>query len=256
MDRPGETIDPLGLTNLRLIQPKKGYRFSIDPVLLCAFVPSIKNARVVDLGAGNGIIPLLLSARKEAHSITGVELQPAMVERARRSVKLNGLEGAVRFIPGDVRALPEGLFAGGYDVVTVNPPYRTQETGRIAPEDERAIARHELSGGLCDFLSAAFCLLKAGGHFYIVYLAERIVELLSEMRSCRLEPKRLRMVHSREGDAARMVLVEGRKAGKPGMVVEAPLIIYAGEGRDYSGEVLAMYEGNEAQGGKRKVKSL
>lgn len=243
MDRADETIDPLGLTDLRLIQPKKGYRFSIDPVLLCAFVPSIKNTRVVDLGTGNGIIPLLLSARKEAQSIIGVELQPAMVERARRSVKLNGLEGVIRILPGDVRALPEGLLAGGYDVVTANPPYRTQETGRIAPEDERAMARHELSGGLYDFLSAAVSLLKPGGRFYVVYLAERVAELLSEMHSCRLQPKRLRMVHSREGDPARMVLVEGSKDGKPGMVVEAPLIIYIGEGRVYSEEVLAMYEG-------------
>ena len=242
MNRPDETLDDLTVGGLKILQAKNGYRFSIDPVLLSAFIPSLNNARLVDLGTGNGIIPLLLAARKEAQSITGVEIQPDMVERARRSVELNGLEETIRIVPGDIRELPEELPAGGYDVVTVNPPYRAPDTGRVAPGSERAMARHELSGGLADFLNAAASLLKSGGRFYIVYLADRVAELLSEMRSCRLEPKRLRTVHPHEGEAARMVLVEGRKGGRQGMVVEAPLIIYKGEGRDYTEEVLAMYE--------------
>ena len=103
------------------------------------------------------------------------------------------------------------------------------------------MARHEFSGGLDDFLRAAAFLLNSGGRFYIVYLAERLAELLAAMRCFRLEPKRLRMVHSREGESARMVLVEGRKNGKPGMNVEPPLIVYKGDERDYTEEVLAMY---------------
>lgn len=241
--RSDETLDDLTFNDLKILQAKTGYRFSIDPVLLSAFIPSLKNARVVDLGTGNGIIPLLLSARKEAQSITGVEIQPVMVERAQRSVELNGLEETIRIVQGDIRELPEELLAGGYDVVTVNPPYRAPDSGRVAPGSERAMARHELSGDLADFLNAAASLLKSGGRFYIVYLADRVAELLSGMRSCRLEPKRLRTVHPHEGEAARMVLVEGRKGGRQGMVVEAPLTIYKGEGRDYTEEVLAMYGG-------------
>ncbi|MDH3998758.1 MAG: SAM-dependent methyltransferase, partial [Desulfuromonadales bacterium] len=115
------------------------------------------------------------------------------------------------------------------------------DSGRISPQDERAMARHELAGGLDDFLQTAALLLKHGGRFVIVYLAERLPELLGGMCSVNLQPKRLRLVHSRSGDAARLVLVEARKGGQPGLVALAPLIIYAGEGRDYSEEVLEMY---------------
>jgi tRNA1Val (adenine37-N6)-methyltransferase len=244
-----ETLDDLTVGNLKILQAKNGYRFSIDPVLLSAFIPSLKNTRVADLGTGNGIIPLLLSSRQEAQSITGIELQLAMVERARHSVQLNGLEELIRIVQGDIRILPEELCAGSFDIVTANPPYRKQDSGRVAADDERAMARHELAGGIDDFLRAAAFLLNSGGGFYIVYLAERLAELLSGMRCFRLEPKRLRTVHSREGVPARMVLVEGRKNGSPGMVVEAPLVVYLGEGREYSEEVLAMY-GVRVRGGK------
>jgi len=123
-----------------------------------------------------------------------------------------------------------------------NPPYRSLGGGRTAPTTERATARHELAGGLEDFLAAAHYLLKQGGRFYLIYLAERLAELLAAMREQRLEPKRLRCIHARPGERALMVLVEGRKSGKPGLTVEAPLYVYAGE-EDYSAEVLAMYEG-------------
>ena len=238
-----ETLDDLTVGGLKILQAKSGYRFSIDPVLLSAFIPGVKNARIADFGTGNGIIPLLLSCREGAQEIVGVELQSVMAERAQRSVELNGLEKSIRIIQGDIRELPVELRADSFDVVTVNPPYRKVETGRVAPDGERAIARHELSGGIDDFLRAAAFLLNSGGRFYVVYLAERLVELMSGMRCFRLEPKRLRMVHSREGGSAKMVLVEGRKNSKPGLVVEAPLIVYKGDGRDYTEEVLSMYAG-------------
>lgn len=238
---PDETLDELTVGGLKILQAKKGYRFSIDPVLLSAFVPTVKNARIADLGTGNGIIPLLLSCRLEAREITGVELQPGMVERARRSVQLNGLAQSIRIVQGDIRELSEELGAGKFDIVTANPPYRNQDMGRMATDDERAVARHEHAGGIDVFLRAAAVLLVSGGRFYVVYLAERLAELLAGMRCFRLEPKRLRTVQSRAGEPARMVLIEGRKNGRPGMIVEAPLIVYAGAGRDYTPEVLAMY---------------
>ena len=237
-----ETLDELIATGFKILQAKKGYRFSLDPVLLCAFISSIKNSRVVDLGTGNGVIPFLLSSRKEALSIIGVELQRHMIERARRSVALNGLEESIQLIHADIRELREVMCAGSCDVVTTNPPYRVVNSGRNAANGERSIARHELCGGLSDFLRAAAFLLNSGGRFFIVYLAERLPELMAEMRGLKLEPKRLRMVSSREGDEARLILVEGRKNARPGMRVESPLILYKGEGCDYSDEVLAMYE--------------
>ncbi len=239
---PDETLDDLTIGGLKILQAKNGYRFSLDPVLLNGFISGVRDCRVLDLGTGNGIIPLLLSARNEALSIAGVEVQQAMAERAGRTMALNGLEASVQIIQGDIRALPfDGLEAAAFEVVTANPPYRAPDTGRVAPDDERGMARHELAGGLDTFLRAADSMLKTGGSFYVVYLAERLAELLTGMASFKLEPKRLRCVHSRAGQPASLVLVEGRKNGRPGMQVESPLVVYEGEGRDYTDEVLIMY---------------
>jgi tRNA1Val (adenine37-N6)-methyltransferase len=237
-----DTLDELTAAGLKILQAKSGYRFSLDPVLLCTFISSVKNSRVVDLGTGNGVIPLLLSSRNEANLLIGVEIQLQMVERARRSVELNGLDGFVQIVNADIRELHEVMCAGSCDVVTANPPYRGKSSGRNAANGERCIARHELYGGLRDFLRAAAFLLNSGGRFYMVYLAERLPELLAEMRCFKIEPKRLRLVHSRIDEPARIVLVEGRKNGNPGMRVEPSLVVYKGKGRDYSDEVLAMYQ--------------
>ena len=237
-----ETLDSLTIGGLKILQAKNGYRFSLDPVLLNGFIPGVRDCSVLDLGTGNGIIPLLLSARNEALSIAGVEVQQGMVERAGRTMAFNGLEASVRIIQGDIRDLPfDGLETAAFDIVTANPPYRAADSGRVAPDDERGMARHELAGGLDAFLRAAGTMLKTGGSFYVVYLAERLAELLTGMASFKLEPKRLRCVHSREGQTARLVLVEGRKNGRPGMKVESPLVVYQGAGRDYTDEVLTMY---------------
>ncbi len=238
---PDETLDDLRCGGLKIIQGKSGYRFSLDPVLLCAFTRINAGESVVDLGSGSGVIPLLLAKRTTAKAITGIELQPSLADRARRSVLLNGFEGRVRILQQDLRRVRSFLPPQCCEVVVSNPPYRSLGGGRTAPTTERATARHELAGGLEDFLAAAHYLLKQGGRFYLIYLAERLAELLAAMREQRLEPKRLRCIHALPGEGARMVLIEGRKNGKPGLTVEAPLYVYAGE--DYSAEVLAMYEG-------------
>jgi len=240
-----DVCDDLKIGGLKIFQSRNGYRFSIDPVLLCDFTHISSAAHVVDLGTGSGIIPLILAHWHDKLKITGIECQPAMVERARRSVKLNKLEDRIDILEADVRQLPDSLVPASFAAVLTNPPYRSADTGRIAPEDERAAARHELAGDFVDFLRAASFLLKNGGKFYVIFLAERLAELMSEMRTFRLEPKRLRMVHSREGKTAKLVLVEGRKNGKPGVQVEPPLVIYKGEGRDYTEEVLEMYKNGD-----------
>jgi tRNA1Val (adenine37-N6)-methyltransferase len=242
---PDETLDKLRLGGLKIIQEKKGYRFSLDPILLCAFAEMREGDRVADLGTGSGIIPLLLARKTSVAQIVGVENQPSMAHRARRNVLLNELADRVEIREADIRQIPDLLPAQSFGVVLTNPPFRRGGTGRMAPLPERAAARHELAGGLRDFLRAAAFLLKDGGRIYLVYLAERLAELLTTMREERLEPKRLRCVHSRRGEDARMVLVEGRKRGKAGMRVEPPLIVYSGEG--YSPEILEIY-GEEAEG--------
>ena len=227
--------------DLKILQAEDGYRYSIDPFLLAAFVSLSAGANVADLGSGSGVIALLLSQKDPVAKVVGLELQDALVERSRHTVALNGFQDRIKIVQGDVRALPASLMPGSFDVVVSNPPYRTAGSGRLALGDERSRARHELAGGLVDFLTAASSLLKSGGLFFIVYLAERLPELMAEMSCLKLEPKRLRMVFSREGGEARLILVEGRKNARPGMKIESPLVLYKGGGRDYTDEVLAMY---------------
>lgn len=236
-----EEISSLSFGEIEIIQPKSGYRFSIDPILLCDFLIVTSGAGIIDLGTGNGIIPLILAHRDKAAQIVALERQPLMADRARRSVALNGLQDRIKVVQGDVRDLPSELGEQPFDIVIMNPPYRAANTGRIAPNDERAAARHELAGNYLDFLQAAVALLGTGGRVFVIFLAERMAELLSEMRNLKLEPKRLRLVHSRQGEDAKLVLIEGRKNGKPGLNVEPPLFIYKGKGRDYTEEVLKMY---------------
>lgn len=239
-----ESIDTLSGGKVRVIQPRRGYRFSVDPLLLCAFARIPASARVVDLGTGGGVIPLLLAGQGKGRQFVGIELQAAAAERAARSVALNGAQERIRIVRADVRELPAEFVAGSFDAVVTNPPYRQPVSGRVAPDAERSLARHELAGGLHDFLRAGAFLLNNGGRFCVIHLAERLAELLAGMCAVRLEPKRLRTVHARGGEGARLVLVEGRKGARPGLTVETPLILYRdGEGRDYTDEAQALLTG-------------
>ena len=230
------------MTSPTILQTRDGYRYSLDPLLLCAFATIPAQALVADLGTGSGVMPLLLARQGKGREFVGIELQPELAARAAASVRLNGLEERVRIVCGDLRALP-AEFTGHFDVVVTNPPYRRTASGRVAPGAERAAARFELAGGMADFVRAAALLLKPGGRCCVVHLAERLAELFDELRACRLEPKRLRLVHARVGTAAKLVLVEGRKAARPGLTVEAPLIVYGdGEGRPYTGEMREIFK--------------
>ena len=239
-----ETLDSLSIGDLQLLQAEGGYRYSLDPILLARFVNVKKGTRVVDLGTGCGILPLLLARLSLAADLAGIELQSELADRAIRNVKLNSLQGRVRILREDIRNIRNVLPASCADLVVSNPPYRLSDSGRIAPNDERAAARHELAGGLADFVAAASWILINGGSFAVIYLAERLPELMVKMIAVGIEPKRLRMVHPRQGEVAKMVLLEGRKGGRPGLQVEKPLYVYKnGEGeRDYTEEVLLMYE--------------
>lgn len=242
-ESPHETLDSLGTGGVKILQPRGGYRFSLDPLLLCAFAEIGARARVCDLGTGSGVMPLLLAKAGKGREFVGIELQEELAERARRSVALNGLADRIRIVRADLRDLPGEFAAASCDAVLTNPPYRKPSSGRVAPGAERGAARFELAGGLTDFLRTAAFLLKNGGSFYLIYLAERLAELCDEMRTFRLEPKRLRMVHSRMGAPAKLVLVEGRRNARTGLTVEAPLIVYKeGKGRDYTEEMQGIFD--------------
>jgi tRNA1Val (adenine37-N6)-methyltransferase len=237
-----ETVDTLFDGRIKLLQSRGGYRVSLDAVLLAHFVKVAPDASIVDLGAGNGAIQVMLADRYPAARLTGVEIQPAMVARARRNSVLNGLQNRVQVISGDVRAIAELLPNGVSDAVVCNPPYRPTLSGRVSPNPEKRISRHECAGTLEDFLRAGHYLLRQRGRMALIFPAYRSIDLLAAMRAIGIEPKRLRMVHSVARAAAELVLTEGVKGGRSDLVVEAPLCVYDGE-RRYSAEVATMLAG-------------
>ncbi len=219
-------------------QHRDGYRFSIDAALLAAFVETGPDTRIVDLGCGCGIVAFLLAHREPSCQVVGVEIQAGLAALARDNVALNRLETQVAILEKDVRRLQRSSCGKG-DLVVANPPYRSTGSGRINPDGERACARHEILGNLNDFAAAACRLLDPGGRFAAVYPASRGVDLFLALRKAGLEPKRLRLVHSRPGGGARLMLVQAIKGAGPALDVAPPLYIYQASGK-YTQEAAAM----------------
>jgi tRNA1Val (adenine37-N6)-methyltransferase len=239
---PHESLDTLFDGKIKILQSRSGYRFSLDAVLLAHFVNPRPGNKVIDLGTGNGVIPLMLAHLHPSISIAGVELQHSMAARAASNVRFNGLESRIDILQGDVRAIGKIALPQSFAVVVCNPPFRQPTSGRLSVDGERRIARHEMKGGLNDFIHAGAFLLGGGGRLAMIYPAVRCIDLLAAMRRARIEPKRLRMVHSFAGAEAALVLVEGNKGGRPGLEVLAPLIVYR-EAKEYSGETAMMLAG-------------
>lgn len=243
--RSEETLDALFNGRVRLYQRRSGYRVSLDALLLAYFTRLRRGDKIVDLGTGNGVMPLILAYRYPWAGITGVELQEPMVKRARKNVRLNGLEDRVEILTGDVRAIEKVAPAESFHAAVCNPPFRKHTSGRVSPDDEKRVARHETEGTLGDFLRAAFFLLRAKGRLTIIYPAVRAIDLLVEMRRTGIEPKRLRMVHSFVDATATLVLVEGVKGGRSGFEILAPMIIYQ-RIKEYSDKVAVIIAGSRS----------
>jgi len=220
-----ETLDAFFNRKLQIIQKKRGYRFSVDALLLGQFVRIQKDERVIDLGTGCGILPLLLSHTTKAHSFVGVEIQRGLADCAKRNVASNHLEDRVSILKQDFRGLKRTFPAGSFDVALSNPPYRKYRTGRINPSMEKAIARHEIKGTLEDLISTASYLLPPKGRFYVIFPASRTVDLFVALRDGRLEPKRLQFAHPRMGEKAEFILVESVKASGVELKIMAPLML-------------------------------
>ena len=235
-----EAIEDLLHGSLKIIQKKSGYRFSIDAVLLANFAGIKNRERVVDIGTGSGVIPLIVAFRHPTCDITGLELDAAAADMAARSVELNKLAGRISISQTDIRDIKKTFPPETFGAALANPPYGKLDTGRINPNNEIAAARHEIAGDLGDFLGGASYLLKYKGRLSIIYPARRISDVISGMRNFNLEPKRMQMVHSREGEGARLVLVEGVKGGGVEMEVMKPLYIFAQDG-NYTSELEDMY---------------
>ncbi|HVO67971.1 MAG TPA: tRNA1(Val) (adenine(37)-N6)-methyltransferase [Syntrophales bacterium] len=231
--REGETVDELLGGRIRIFQKKKGYRFSVDALLLAHFISLKKGDAIIDLGTGSGVIAIILAQRKECGKVVGVDIQEELVDMAKRSVQLNKLHEKVVICRGDVRNIETLVASKSFNVAVFNPPYRKLKSGRINPSDQKSIARHEIRATLRDFLKAAEYVLKKSGRTYIIYPAARMVELLSSMRISGIEPKRMRIVHSHDASRGEFILVEGIKSGREELEVMPPLFIYS-EGSKYT----------------------
>ena len=238
--REGERLDDLQRDGLRLIQNPSWFCFGMDAVLLSAFAQVKKEDVCLDLGCGNGVIPILLAGKTQGKSFTGLEIQSDIAEMAERSVRGNGLQDRVKIQEGDIREAVSVLGAAVFDVVTSNPPYMTGAHGLLNEADHKAVARHELKCSLEDLIDSATRLLKPGGHFFMVHRPFRLAEIMHCMVSHRLEPKRMRMVYPYVDKEPNMVLIEGVRGGNSRITVEKPLIVYK-EKNVYTDEVKRLY---------------
>lgn len=244
--QPGEqeTLDELTGYRLRIIQPRHGYRFSVDPLLLADFAGVRKGERVVDLGTGCGIMPLLLARREPSALITGVEFQDQMADIAQRNAALNDLRGSIEIVAADVNSLKTRFPVSSFDLVLSNPPYRRPGTGKVSPRAGRDGARHETTATLADFLAAAKYLAKESGRICFIYHTCRLAELMAQAAAQKLAVLRLRMVHGNATAPARMFLVELMKGRAGELQVEPPLMV-RGEDGGYSDEKLRIYRGGD-----------
>ena len=235
---PDETLDLLCDEELKIIQKKKGYRFSIDAILLANFV-SLKNGEsLLDIGTGCGIIPIYMTKRGFQNPMTGVELQPGLFRVALKNKTANEC-GNVEFLLCDVREGLKEMRENRFNVVVCNPPYTPKGSGRTSPDNSRHTARCESEFDLALLLSLASSLLSSKGRFSLIYPSKRAGELLYKAKSHRLEPKRLRFIHPREGEESNLFLAEFLKDGGTGTKVEKPLVIH--KDRLYTGEVQSYY---------------
>lgn len=221
-----ETLDEILAGRLRVFQKKRGYRFSVDAILLAHFICLKSKSKAIDLGTGSGIIPLILATRFPHVAWIGLEIQEQLAELANKSIELNCLQDHINIVHGDARKIKNIFPAHSFDAATFNPPYRKINSGRINPDLEKAIARHEIKGSLKDFLQAAKYLLKPAGRVFTIYPAKRLAELVTLFRANSIEPKRMKFVFSDGKSAAEFVLVEGRSGSREELKIEPSLVIY------------------------------
>lgn len=236
----GERIDDLERNGYKIIQHKDKFCFGMDAVLLSGFATVKEVERVLDMGTGTGIIPILLAAKTDGRDFVGLEIQEESALMAERSVSLNDLNERVKIIKGDIKEASKIFGGATFDVVTCNPPYMTENYGIKNFEEPKAIARHEIKCTLEDVIREASKVLKPGGRFYMVHRPRRLVEIIELMSKYKIQPKGLRMVHPFADRKANMLLIEGHRGRKAMMKVEAPLVVYREKGI-YTDEILKIY---------------
>ena len=238
--KENERLDELQRNGYFIIQNPEKFCFGMDAVLLSGFAKAKKGDKVLDMGTGTGIIPILMEAKTEATHLTGLEIQPESADMARRSVAINGLSEKIAIVDGDIKEAGNIFAPASFDVITCNPPYMIAQHGIANPDGPKAIARHEVLCTLDDVARNAAKLLKSGGHFYMVHRPFRLAEIITTLVSYKLEPKRMQLVYPYVDKEPNMVLIEATKGGKSRMTVEKPLIVYDAPGV-YNQEIYDIY---------------
>lgn len=237
-------IDELNINGFKIKQDKNLFSFGTDAVLLSYFAKIRKNEKVLDIGTGNGIVPVLLFAARNTldFHVTGAEIQKESFEIAKENILLNGLCGKFDVLNIDINNAPEHLEYNSFNVVVTNPPYMKKDTGFVSGSDFIKTAKHEVKLTLEELLYQASRLLKSNGRFYMIHRAERLYEVLDGMKRCGIEPKEMQFVYGRADLKPDLFLVEGRKAQRPGLVILEPLILRNSE-NEFTDEVKLIYQG-------------
>lgn len=237
---PDERIDDLMCNGYYIIQKPEGFCFGMDAVLLANFTKVKKGQKVIDLGTGTGVIPLLLDAKHEDILCTGLEIQEEYADMASRSVRMNDAQSRIDILRGDIKEAASILSAASFDVVTTNPPYMDCNHGLHNPYEAKNIARHEILCNLEDVVKAAAYAVRPGGSVNMVHKPFRLVEIMKLMVAYKLEPKRMCFVHPYIDKEPNMVLIEAVRGGKSRITIEPPIIVYK-EPNVYTDQIYNIY---------------
>ena len=231
-----EKLEDLPSVNCKIIQKKKGFRFTVDSILLVNFLKLKKNTNLLDIGTGTGIMPLLLCRKEEINLITAVEIETEIAKMFEKTIEINSLESKIKLINTDIKNYKEEPF----DMIISNPPYMKLNEGYVSPHDYRAGARHEVNLDLKELLINGKRLLKNGGSFNLVYRTNRFMEVLDEAKMLNLNAKRVRFIYSKPNQSSDLFMIEMIKGFKCACVVEEPLYIYNEHG-EYTEELKKYY---------------
>lgn len=239
--KENERIDDLEFKGLKIIQDSTGFCFGIDSVLLSDYAKNIKSgSEIVDIGTGTGIIGILLTGKTENTHITGIEIQEDVAKMAARSIKLNNLEDRFCIKNINIKNVFSEIKPNTIDAIVTNPPYMRENTGAKNLEKKKLISRCEVECTLEDIIQISYKLLKSKGEFYMVHRAERIVDILYNLRKYKLEPKNIRFVHSKAEKEPNLVLIKCVKDAGNALTIDKPLVVY-NENSEYTEEILEIY---------------
>lgn len=237
---PDERLDDLQRNGYKIIQNPNKFCFGIDAVLLSGFADIKKGSRVLDLGTGTGILPILLAAKTEAKSFEGLEIQEESADMARRSVAYNGLQELIHITTGNIAEASSLFGCSSFDAVVTNSPYMNDKHGLKNPDMAKAIARHEILCSLEDVVRESSRVLQPKKSLFMIHRPFRLAEIFQTLQKHHMEPKRMRLIHPYLKKEPNMVLIEAVKDGNPMIKIEPPLIVYKSPGV-YTKEILELY---------------